>query len=34
MITLDRIPDRILEVRDGEVESSVGGYDDRTAAGR
>jgi ATP-binding cassette subfamily F protein 3 len=25
---LDRIPDRILEVRDGEVHSSIGGYDD------
>ena len=25
---LDRIPDRILEVRDGEVFSSAGGYDD------
>jgi ATP-binding cassette, subfamily F, member 3 len=25
---LDRIPDRILEVRDGSVRSSLGGYDD------
>jgi ATP-binding cassette subfamily F protein 3 len=30
---LDRIPDRILEVRDGEVRSSIGGFDD-WAAGR
>lgn len=29
---LDRIPDRILEVRDGLVTSSVGGYDDWAAA--
>jgi ATP-binding cassette subfamily F protein 3 len=29
---LDRIPDRILEVRDGQVRSSLGGYDDWAAA--
>ncbi len=31
---LDRIPDRILEVRDGEVTSSIGGFDDWAAARR
>ncbi|MGZ4147335.1 MAG: ribosomal protection-like ABC-F family protein [Actinomycetota bacterium] len=29
---LDRIPDRIVEVRDGEVTSHIGGYDDWAAA--
>jgi ATP-binding cassette subfamily F protein 3 len=29
---LDRIPDRILEVRDGAVTSSAGGYDDWSSA--
>jgi ATP-binding cassette subfamily F protein 3 len=29
---LDRIPDRIIEVRDGQVTSHVGGYDDWAAA--
>ncbi|MDP9298061.1 MAG: ATP-binding cassette domain-containing protein [Actinomycetota bacterium] len=29
---LDRIPDRIIEVRDGSVASSVGGYDDWASA--
>jgi ATP-binding cassette subfamily F protein 3 len=29
---LDRIPDRIVEVRDGSVTSSAGGYDDWAAA--
>jgi ATP-binding cassette subfamily F protein 3 len=29
---LDRIPDRIVEVRDGQVASHVGGYDDWAAA--
>lgn len=31
---LDRIPDRILEVCDGEVTSSIGGFDDWAAARR
>jgi len=31
---LDRIPDRILEVRDGQVTSSIGGFDDWAAARR
>ena len=31
---LDRIPDRILEVGDGHVQSSVGGFDDWAAARR
>jgi len=31
---LDRIPDRIVEVRDGELESSAGGYDDWAATHR
>ncbi len=31
---LDRIPDRILEVRDGQVRSSIGGFDDWAAARR
>ena len=31
---LDRIPDRILEVRDGRVTSSIGGFDDWAAARR
>jgi ATPase subunit of ABC transporter with duplicated ATPase domains len=31
---LDRTPDRIVEVRDGRLESSVGGYDDWAAARR
>jgi ATP-binding cassette subfamily F protein 3 len=31
---LDRIPDRILEVRDGQVTSSIGGFDDWAAAQR
>jgi ATP-binding cassette, subfamily F, member 3 len=31
---LDRIPDRIVEVRDGDVSSSVGGYDDWATARR
>ena len=29
---LDRIVDRIVEVRDGEVTSHIGGYDDWAAA--
>ena len=29
---LDRIPDRIIEVRDGSVASSAGGYDDWASA--
>ena len=29
---LDRIPDRIVEVRDGRVTSTVGGYDDWAVA--
>ncbi len=29
---LDRIPDRILEVRDGQVRSSLGGFDDWAAS--
>ncbi|MGZ5128812.1 MAG: ribosomal protection-like ABC-F family protein [Actinomycetota bacterium] len=31
---LERIPDRIVEVRDGGLESSIGGYDDWAAARR
>jgi ATP-binding cassette subfamily F protein 3 len=31
---LDRIPDRIVEVRDGGLESFAGGYDDWAAARR